>query len=72
LWKTLDLVTIVDDKNVEECHRSKNDYVYVKEKHKKYANPDLHWFKAGSKMLARKDYENAKKCFANIKRNDLV
>ena len=55
-WKTLDLVTIIDEKDVEECHRMKNDYVYAKEKHKKYVNPDRHLFKAGSQMLARKDY----------------
>jgi outer membrane protein assembly factor BamD (BamD/ComL family) len=48
-----------------------NDYV-TKEKHTKYINKDSHWFKAGSKMLARKDYENAKKCFKNIGRIDLV
>ncbi len=58
--------------NVEEQHKIVNDYVQVKEKHKKYINDDAKWFHQGSNMLARRDFDNAKKCFTNIKRFDIV
>lgn len=72
IWQKLNLVINVNDDNIMECFKAKNDYVVRKEKHTKYVNPNQHWFNAGGQMLARRDYENAKKCYMNIGRKDLV
>ncbi len=42
----------------------------VKEKHTKYVNEDSRWLKQAMIMLQRKDFDNAKKCFSNMKSND--
>lgn len=72
IWQKLNLVTFVNDDNIMDCFKAKNQYVAHKERHIKYVNPNQHWFNAGGQMLARRDYENAKKCYMNIGRKDLV